>query len=735
VRASVLLAALLLGAAPSARAQTSPAGVIYAITGASVVPMDRELVLPGHTVIVRDGRIAALGPDGAVAVPAGAVRIDARGRFLLPGLADMHVHLFDRDELLLYVASGVTTVRNLHGIPRHLAWRDSIARGELLGPRLFTSGPIVDGDPPTRSTSVVVRTAAEAERVVREQKREGYDFLKIYDAVPPDLYRVLAAAARRAGLPMIGHLPTPVGLEGLLATRGQVGLEHVEELLPLHADGRDTAGVDATARALASAGVWVTPTVTVHASARAQALDWPALAARPAMRYVNPATARTWGWEPSARGNAGNPAARERYERTVGFFERSLIPALHRAGVRLLAGTDAPIATIVPGFSLVDELASFRRAGLSPYEVLVTATRGPAEFLGRSGELGVVAVGARADLVLLDASPLADLETLARPRGVMAGGRWLSREWLDAELERLAARYAASGEDAAPAVRPASAASADRSHAAAELLAVDRAFAAAAARTDLVSALTAMFDPQVAMVAPGRFARGVRVADSALRANPANAGAVAAWTPIRGGVSADGRHGFTYGYFTSTLADGSRIPGKYVAYWRRGDAGWRVAVYKRARRSEGEVSSAERPPFVPRAGAPSDAGSAARWAAELEEVERRFSADAQSGFGAAFRRWAAADGAHVGPPDDPSFRFGPDEIARGMDDGESEGSVTTWRAHEVLAAGSGDLGATLGVITTVAPAREGTPARTVEVPYFTVWGRAAPGEPWRFLVD
>ena len=421
---------------------TPPADAIYAFTGISVIPMDRERVLAAHTVVTRGGRISAVGPDGQVEVPSGAVRVDGRGRFLVPGLVDMHVHLFDRNELLAYVVNGITTVRNLHGIARHLAWRDSLARNQLVGPRLMTAGPIVDGEPPTRRTNVVIRTIAEADSVVAAQKAAGYEFLKIYDNVPLPLYQALAAAARRAGLPMVGHLPTPVGLAGLLATRGQAGIEHVEELLPFFRDGRDSTGLGAMARAFAAAGIAVTPTMTVHASALAQARDLAAVRARPELRYLNPVTERDWGWEPTGRGFSGDPNARERFERTVGFFETMLVPALHHAGVRLLAGTDAPIAAIIPGFALTDEIRAFRRAGLSPWESLRTATANPAEFAGRAGEFGVVAVGASADLVLLGANPLDDLSILSRPAGVMVRGRWFPRASLDSALERLADRYA-----------------------------------------------------------------------------------------------------------------------------------------------------------------------------------------------------------------------------------------------------------------------------------------------------
>ena len=440
---------LLCGLAGAVAAQGPAPEPVTVFRDVNVVPMDRERVLPHRTVVVRGGRIAALLPAGA-AVPAGARVVEGNGlAWLIPGLADMHVHLLDRDELLLYLANGITTVRNLHGLPRHLAWRDSIAAGALPGPRLVTSGPIVDGDPPSRATNTVVRTAADVERVVTEQKAAGYDAIKIYDNLPRDLYEALVRSARRHGLPVVGHVPTPVGLDGLLAVRGQRGIEHVEELLPFFADGRDTAGLGAMAKGLARAGVWVTPTLTVHRSALDQARDWPADQARPELAFLNPATARSWGWSVAGEGRAASPAAAARFARTTEFFERSLVPALHRAGVGLLAGSDAPIPTIMPGFALADELRALARAGLTPYEALATATSNPARFLGRESEIGTVAPGRAADLVLLSADPLADIANVERRLGVMAAGRWYHQTELRTMLERQANAYAASDSGAA----------------------------------------------------------------------------------------------------------------------------------------------------------------------------------------------------------------------------------------------------------------------------------------------
>jgi ketosteroid isomerase-like protein len=268
-----------------------------------------------------------------------------------------------------------------------------------------------------------------------------------------------------------------------------------------------------------------------------------------------------------------------------------------------------------------------------------------------------------------------------------------------------------------------------------ELIAADRAFAQASAETDLVTGLTRMFSPDVVMLAPTGVVRGAAEAETALRKNPDNPRSRAQWTPIRGGVSADGEQGFTYGYMTMTRADGSVLPGKYVAYWRRTPMGWRVAAYKRAPRAAGSVTLDERPPAVPPAGTRANALESARYAAELQQVEREFSRDAQSGFGAASRKYAAPDAAHMGGPDHASFLFGPEEIARPVDGAPRPGVTTTWEAADAMAAASGDLGVTIGTITTVVAATDSTESRRNDVPYFTVWRRDGPGAPWQFIVE
>ncbi len=269
------------------------------------------------------------------------------------------------------------------------------------------------------------------------------------------------------------------------------------------------------------------------------------------------------------------------------------------------------------------------------------------------------------------------------------------------------------------------------------LLAADREFASAAQGRELPDAIGAMLDPDVVMLAAGAMVRGADSAGAALRRNPRNVGARMTWTPIRGGVSSDGTHGFTYGYMTVTAADGATQPGKYVAYWRRGAAGWRVAAYKRAPRPAADVSSSERAPARPVVGLPlySDAQLAqARQA--LRNAERDFCRMAQSsGLGPAFAHWAAPDAAHVGGPEDAEFRFGPAAVGAGVGGPLPEGVTVTWVAEDALVARSGDLGVTFGTITSTQAATAAQGADERRAPYFTIWRRADVNAPWRYVIE
>lgn len=367
--------------AVQAEAQLSRDGaatVTLAIEHATVLPMDRDTALADHTVLVTRGRITWIGPSRDARATEGARRIDARGAFVIPGLADMHVHLETLEDLERLVNAGVTTVRNMRGGPQHLRWRDSVAAGTKVGPMIFTSGPTCCHGPLPKREFIRVRTPEQAEAAVRAQQRAGYDMIKVHSRLPAPAYRRMAEVARAARMPVVGHAIEEVGLSAQLHA-GQASVEHLGDLF--HA--RDGADDDRTARALAAAGVWV-------------------------------GTIYQW-----AGGQCGE--ANEQYRR--------IIPALKRAGVKLLAATDASLVSAPTGEALHCELATLVSGGLTPYEALATATRNAWEFarahLPRATvPFGTVSVGARADLVVLRSDPRSDIRALGRPIGVVVRGAW-----------------------------------------------------------------------------------------------------------------------------------------------------------------------------------------------------------------------------------------------------------------------------------------------------------------------
>lgn len=453
--------------APAAPVGDAAADTAVAFVGVSVVPMSSNAVLADQTVVVRGDRIVALGPAADTAVPEGATRIEGKGRWLMPGLADMHVHTWSTDDFPLFLANGVTTVRNMFGSEMQLAWRQQIEAGELLGPTMITAGPIVDGDPPVWPGSTVLTDPAQAEQVVLEQSRAGYDFLKVYAGLKLDVYDALVTAAKAHHMRFMGHVPDAVGLEHVIAA-GQGSIEHLDGFAALaqaadspfagKTDSRlmlrawkhvDDARLAELADRCAKNGVWNCPTLVVlekwvgPEAAQAQM-------ARPEMKYVTPVLLGFWSPENSYLTRlpaevldqvAGGDADRKR-----------CVGVLHQHGARILAGTDMGNPFVVAGWALHEELANLVQAGLSPYEALRAATSGAAEFMGAPKEWGVVAVGARADLLLLEDNPLADVRNAAKRVGVMVRGQWFEQAALQAQLDELAARFGGGvTEDAAAA--------------------------------------------------------------------------------------------------------------------------------------------------------------------------------------------------------------------------------------------------------------------------------------------
>ncbi len=431
-----LLCTFLLSA--TVFAASAGAAQDVAFVNANVITMEDHEVTPGATVLVSGDRIVAVGPD--VAVPAGALRVDATGKFLLPGLAEMHGHVprpdepaqYTEDVLFLYVANGITTVRGMLGAPGQLELRRRANSSEIVAPTLYLAGPSFSGGSISSPEQAVERA--------RRQKEEGWNLLKIHPGLTMEEYDAMATTAQEVGIRFGGHVPADVGLMHAI-DRGQETFDHVdgyvEYLRTMNADEIDE---EALAHAIArtkEAGAWVVPTMALWEYLFGY-VDADVLDAYPELKYMPPGVVESWSRRTRrVQSDLDRAAAEELIA-----WRMHVLGALHREGARILMGTDAPQVFSVPGFSLHRELTRMVDAGMDPYSILVSGTVNVGEYFSNEDTFGTVTAGARADLLLVDGNPLEDVAHLAGPSGVMVRGHWLSREALDAGLAAIAARYA-----------------------------------------------------------------------------------------------------------------------------------------------------------------------------------------------------------------------------------------------------------------------------------------------------
>ena len=465
--ATVLTLVSIFAFAAAIAAQTT------AFVGVNVIPMDRERVLANQTVIVRDGVIAEIGDAKRVKVPNGAVRVDATGKYLIPGLVDMHTHLLSDgneypdsiapDELRVMVANGITTVRFMIGTPELLALRARSAKSEIDAPTIYVASPHLTGR--EQGNNFVVKTPEEAREAVRKSKAAGYDFIKVTTFIDAPVYEAAVDEAAKQGIRVVGHADARhVGAERAWKARQQI--EHLDGYMEMlvgdtapsknsisdmyiynpenwkSLDYIDEGRIADVARKTVASNPYVNPTQHFMKNTFGRLRTEEEIRKQPDFRFYPAKVQQQW-LDFYKKNRFINTVPLEKRARWVE-LRNKMIRAIHDAGGKIMTGSDTPEFLWLYGFGMHHELKALRDAGLPNYTVLAAATRNPHEFLGSLAKAGTIEKGKRADLVLLNANPLENISATEERAGVMLKGKWHTQTELNGWLDKSAAAISTS---------------------------------------------------------------------------------------------------------------------------------------------------------------------------------------------------------------------------------------------------------------------------------------------------
>lgn len=463
----IILTAIVILSVISAIGQTT------AFVGVNVIPMDRERILANQTVVVRNGKIAEIGDAANVRVPKDAVTVDAKGKYLIPGLVDMHTHLLSDDdaypdsiapdELRVMVANGVTTARFMIGTPELLKLRSQSASGEIVAPTIYVASPHLTGR--EQGNNFVVKSLDEARDAVRKSKAAGYDFVKVTTFVPGLIYEAAVDEAAKIGIRVVGHADSRfVGVERAWKAKQQI--EHLDGYMELllkadapmkgsvsdlyiyNADNwksfdyMDESKIPEIARKTVASNPFFDPTHHFMKNSFGRLRTEDEMRAQPDFKFY-PAKVQAQWFDFYKRNRFINTVPIEKRARWIELREK-LIKAIVDAGGKMLAGSDTPEFLWLYGFGLHHELKSLKDAGVSNYTVLAAGTRNAHEFFGTLDRNGTVQKGKVADLILLNANPLEDISATKNRAGVMLKGKWYTQAELDKWLDEIAPKIAGS---------------------------------------------------------------------------------------------------------------------------------------------------------------------------------------------------------------------------------------------------------------------------------------------------
>ncbi len=417
----------------------------------NVIPMNEDRVIQHQDVVVEKGRIKSIGATGKTKLAKTALIVNAKDKYLIPGLAEMHAHVPPIDDLepmkevvKLFALNGITTIRGMLGHPKHLELREMIRKGQVLSPHFYTTGPSINGN------SVTSPSAGAA--MVRDQKKAGYDYLKLHPGLTREKFDSVAITAKRVGIPFVGHVSFKVGVWHA-AESGYSSIDHldgfIEGLVPgienmnedqtgpfgmQVASQADTTQIPRLMKALKSHHVWVVPTQALAERWFSPHYSSDDFRKDPNLKYMKPETVEQWT---KNKDNLMNDpdfnVSKAEYFVTL---RKKLIKECQKNGIGLLLGSDAPQIFNVPGFSAHQELEYLVLAGLTPYQALRSGTVNVAAYLNQKNS-GSIQTGYVADLILLNGNPLSDIKQTLNISGVMLEGKWLDRNFIDTELKKL----------------------------------------------------------------------------------------------------------------------------------------------------------------------------------------------------------------------------------------------------------------------------------------------------------
>jgi len=396
----------------------------------NVLTMADENVLENVDILIDNGQIKKIGTQLEFD---NAQIIDCSQQYVMPGLYDMHAHLYTSEgDLALYLANGVTTIRNMWGEPLYNEFRDKINKGEMVGPTVYNFGQIMDGDPPVRQPdrhNVTIKTVEEAKREVYRMKDEGYDFIKIYDMLSLDNYNAIAEVAKECNMKFAGHVPRAVGFENVVKA-GQHSIEHMAYV------------TESDINLAATSGIWICPTISVLNTSEKlySENDLSYLLEDTRIDYIDKETRSMWEmsvnmkeWYEQMDGKMKEAMddwrAKSKYH-----YIKPLISKAYQAGCNMILGTDTPNPFIYPGFSIHEELELMVDCGLTPYDAIKTGTYNAAKCLDELDVTGTLEVGKNADLVLLESNPLENISNTRKIVGVMKKGQWFDSKKIEEML-------------------------------------------------------------------------------------------------------------------------------------------------------------------------------------------------------------------------------------------------------------------------------------------------------------